>query len=57
MGGNPPQQQLAQAAGIGVPYLSQIESGTRKGSTTVLSAIAQALGLSLDDILPSESDS
>ncbi len=51
------QRQLAQAAGISVPYLSQIESGTRKGSMTVLSAIADALGLSLDDIVPMENDS
>jgi DNA-binding XRE family transcriptional regulator len=45
------QQQLAEAAGISVPYLSQIESGTRKGSAEVLAAIAKALELSLDDIV------
>jgi DNA-binding XRE family transcriptional regulator len=44
------QQQLAEAAGISVPYLSQIESGGRKGSTDVLAAIARALDLTLDDI-------
>ena len=37
------QQQLAEAAGISVPYLSQIESGKRKGSTDVLAAIAKVL--------------
>ncbi len=45
------QQQLAEAAGISVPYLSQIESGKRQGSPEVLAAIAKALGLSLDDIV------
>ena len=45
------RQQLAGAAGISVPYISQIESGKRKGSTEVLSAIARALDLTLDDIV------
>jgi len=45
------RQQLAGAAGISVPYISQIESGKRKGSTGVLSAIARALDLALDDIV------
>ena len=45
------RQQLAGAAGISVPYISQIESGKRKGSTEVLSAIARALDLALDDIV------
>jgi transcriptional regulator with XRE-family HTH domain len=45
------QRQLAGAAGISVPYLSQIELGERKGSTDVLVAIAKALDLALDDIV------
>ena len=45
------QQQLAGAAGISIPYLSQIESGKRTGSAEVLAAIARELRLSLDDIL------
>lgn len=47
------QQQLAGAAGISAPYLSQIESGKRRGSAEVLAAIAKQLGLSLDDIVGS----
>jgi DNA-binding XRE family transcriptional regulator len=47
------QQQLAEIAGISVPYLSQIESGKRKGSAKVLRAIAEGLGLSLDDVVVS----
>ena len=46
------QGQLAQVAEISVPYLSQLESGKRKGSTKVLSAIAAALDLDLDDVVP-----
>ncbi len=45
------QHQVAEAAGISVPYLSQLETGTRQGSTRVLSAIAKALGLLLDDLV------
>lgn len=45
------QQQLADAAGISTPYLSQIESGKRTGSPEVLSAIATVLHLTLDDIV------
>lgn len=45
------QQNLAQVAEISVPYLSQIERGKRKGSVEVLSAIAQALDLALDDLV------
>jgi len=45
------QQNLAQVAEISAPYLSQIETGKRKGSVEVLSAIAQALDISLDDLV------
>ena len=45
------QQQVAKAAGISVPYLSQIESGKRKGSVAVLSAIAGELKITLEDVL------
>ena len=46
------QPQLAEKAGISVPYLSQLETHKRKGSLTVLSAIAKALGVSLDHVAP-----
>ena len=45
------QPQLAKVAEISVPYLSQLESGKRQGSTGVLSAIAKALALTLDDLV------
>lgn len=44
------QQQLAVAISISKPYLSQIETGKRTGTTDVLSAIAKALDVSLDQI-------
>jgi DNA-binding XRE family transcriptional regulator len=45
------QQQLADKAGISKPYLSQLESGKRTGTTEVLHSLAQALDLSLDDLV------
>ena len=45
------QQQLADAAGISKPYLSQIETGKRTGATEILSAIAKALNVSLDEVV------
>jgi DNA-binding XRE family transcriptional regulator len=47
------QQQLAEAAGISIPYLSQLETGKRKGSTEVLTLIAKTLRLSLDAVVAS----
>ena len=45
------QQHLAETAGISTPYLSQIETGKRTGTTEVLLAVAKAMNLTLDDIL------
>ncbi len=46
------QKQLAEAAGISKPYLSQIETGRRAGTTKVLAAIAKVLDVTLEDVLP-----
>jgi predicted transcriptional regulator len=46
------QQQLAGQAGISVPYLSQLESAKRAGSTRVLQALAGVLGVDLKNLLP-----
>jgi DNA-binding XRE family transcriptional regulator len=43
--------ELAKAAGLSQPYLSQIESGARQGTTDTLAAIAGALGLEIDDLV------
>ncbi|OGO17255.1 MAG: XRE family transcriptional regulator [Chloroflexi bacterium RBG_16_48_8] len=48
------QQELADKAGISKPYLSQIETGKRTGTAEVLAAIADALGVTVDDVMPVE---
>lgn len=48
------QQSLANQAEMSAAYLSQIESGKRTGTTSVLAAIAAALNLALDDIVDME---
>ena len=48
------QKELAESAGISKPYLSQIETGKRTGTTEVLSAIASALDLTIDDIVETD---
>lgn len=50
------QQQLADMSGISKPYLSQIETGKRKGATEILSAIAKALDVSLDEVIEREKE-
>lgn len=49
------QQDVAENAGISVPYLSQLERNKRKGSLEVLSAVARVLEVSLDNIVPLQS--
>ena len=43
-------RHLAERAGIGVGYLSQIENGERKGTVETLKKIAAALDVDLDDL-------
>jgi DNA-binding Xre family transcriptional regulator len=43
-------RRLAERAGIGVGYLSQIENGERKGTVQTLKTIAAALDVHLDDL-------
>ena len=45
------QLQLAEVAEISTPYLSQIETSKRPGTTEVLLAVARALNVTLDDIV------
>jgi transcriptional regulator with XRE-family HTH domain len=45
------QRELADMAGITKAYLSQIETGKRTGTPDVLSKLAKALGLTLDEII------
>ncbi|GAB4407206.1 MAG: helix-turn-helix transcriptional regulator [Anaerolineales bacterium] len=48
------QQEAADKAGISVPYLSQLETNKRKGSMEVLMTLASVLGVSLENIVPSQ---
>ena len=50
------QQQLADKAGISKPYLSQIETGKRTGTTEILSAIAKSLDVSLEEVIEREKE-
>lgn len=45
------QGDLAAEAGISASYLSQLESGKRTGTAEVLSAIAAALDVTIDDLI------
>jgi DNA-binding XRE family transcriptional regulator len=49
------QQEVAEKAGISVPYLSQLETNKRTGSLDVLTAIAAVLQVSLENIVSSRS--
>jgi DNA-binding XRE family transcriptional regulator len=44
------QAELAEAAGISVPYLSQIERRRRRPSTAVLRRLAERLAVTIDDL-------
>jgi transcriptional regulator with XRE-family HTH domain len=43
-------RQLAQAAGVSNPYLSQIERGLRKPSAEILQQLAKALSISAETL-------
>ncbi len=45
------QEQLAAAAGISKPYLSQLENGLRTPSVDKAKALADALQVDIDDLL------
>lgn len=47
---------LAEAAGISQPYLSEIESGKKTGSVDVLKRIAKVLKVDLDDLVVDRED-
>ena len=45
-------RSLAEKAGISAAMLSEIENGKKEGSVRTLAALARALGLDLDDLVP-----
>ncbi|MFI7023114.1 helix-turn-helix domain-containing protein [Micromonospora sp. NPDC049900] len=44
-------REVAEAAGVSVPYLSEVERGRKEASSEVLGAVSRALGLALSDLL------
>jgi DNA-binding XRE family transcriptional regulator len=50
------QQQLADRVRISKPYLSQLETGKRTGTTEVLASIAKALDVSLEQLADTEKE-
>ncbi|MFF3489965.1 helix-turn-helix domain-containing protein [Streptomyces sp. NPDC002795] len=44
-------QDVADVAGMSMPYLSEIERGRKEASSEMLAAVAGALGLGLVDVL------
>jgi transcriptional regulator with XRE-family HTH domain len=44
--------ELARAAGMSAPYLSEIETGKKDGTFRTMAAIARVLSVSLDDLAP-----
>ncbi|MGW3952030.1 helix-turn-helix domain-containing protein [Streptomyces sp. NPDC004752] len=49
-------RDVADAARISVPYLSEVERGRKEASSEVLAAAARALGLGLGDLLSQAQD-
>ncbi|MEV1329186.1 helix-turn-helix transcriptional regulator [Micromonospora costi] len=49
-------REVAQAAGVSVPYLSEVERGRKEASSEVLAAICRALGIHLSDLLEEARD-
>jgi len=46
------QEELARRAGLNRTYLSQVENGHSDPTTSVVARLAEALGVSLADLLP-----
>ena len=44
-------QDVARAAGVSMPYLSEIERGLKEVSSEILAGICRALGIALPDLL------
>ncbi|WP_028193332.1 helix-turn-helix domain-containing protein [Salinispora pacifica] len=44
-------REVATAAGVSMPYLSEVERGRKEASSEVLAAVCRALGIRLSDLL------
>jgi transcriptional regulator with XRE-family HTH domain len=45
------RKEVAHLSELSYPYLSELENGTKQGSPTALSAVAEALGLAYHELL------
>jgi transcriptional regulator with XRE-family HTH domain len=45
------QQKLADAAGVGKSYISQIEAGKKQPTVGVLQALSRALAVEMEDLV------
>ncbi|MEV6370280.1 helix-turn-helix transcriptional regulator [Micromonospora musae] len=49
-------REVAESAGVSVPYLSEVERGRKEASSEVLAAICRALGIHLSELLEEARD-
>ncbi|WP_229402729.1 helix-turn-helix domain-containing protein [Micromonospora okii] len=49
-------REVAEAAGVSLPYLSEVERGRKEASSEVLAAVCRALGIGLSDLLEEARD-
>ncbi|MEU6072973.1 helix-turn-helix transcriptional regulator [Micromonospora sp. NPDC047074] len=49
-------REVAETAGVSVPYLSEVERGRKEASSEVLAAICRSLGIHLSDLLEEARD-
>ncbi|MCI4064089.1 helix-turn-helix domain-containing protein [Micromonospora sp. R77] len=49
-------REVAAAAGVSLPYLSEVERGRKEASSEILAAICRALGIHLSDLLEEARD-
>lgn len=45
------QKALSEASGVNRVYIAEIETGKKPGSAQTMKALAQALGLTVDDLI------
>ena len=50
------QGDLAQAAGVGKSYISQLEAGRKTGSLRLMRDLAEALEVDMEDLIPPEQE-
>jgi hypothetical protein len=49
-------KQLAEKSGVGLSYISELERGLKNGPGQVWAKLSRALNVTVEDVLPDESD-